>query len=136
MTTSLELCGLAGLASRGENARIETQRARFKFRAHIAIAAVTAACACSNPPEPATRAQLDARLARAYQSACASCHARPGTGAPLVGDDRDWRARRAKGLDVLVANTVNGYRGMPPLGTCGLCSEQDLRGLAAYLAGL
>ena len=53
----------------------------------------------------------------------------------MVGDARAWAKRRAQGSDVLVAHTVNGYRGMPPLGACGACSEDDLRALVAYLAG-
>jgi len=36
---------------------------------------------------------------------------------------------------VLLAHTVNGYRGMPPLGACGSCSEADLRALVVYLSG-
>jgi cytochrome c5 len=34
----------------------------------------------------------------------------------------------------LLASTVAGVGGMPPLGTCGLCSEDDLRELIAYMA--
>ena len=97
---------------------------------------LAAACSRSGDAPPATRAQLSPDGARAYQTACASCHARPGTGAPLVGDDATWAKRRAQGADVLLAHTVNGYRGMPPLGTCGLCSEAELRALVAYMAGL
>ena len=40
------------------------------------------------------------------------------------------------GAVVVLVHTVDGYRGMPPLGTCGLCSEQDLRELVRYMAGL
>ena len=54
----------------------------------------------------------------------------------LVGDAAAWETRREKGIETLLANTVNGYRGMPPLGTCGFCSEPDLRDLIAYMAGL
>ena len=36
----------------------------------------------------------------------------------------------------LLVHTVDGYRGMPPLGTCGLCSEDDFRELIRYMAGL
>lgn len=97
---------------------------------------LAAACSRSGETPPASRAQLSPDGARAYQTACASCHARPGTGAPLVGDDHAWAKRRAQGANVLLAHTVNGYRGMPPLGTCGLCSEAELRALVAYMAGL
>jgi cytochrome c5 len=97
---------------------------------------LAAACSRSGDPPPGSRAQLSPDGARAYQTACASCHARPGTGAPLTGDDAAWAERRAQGAEVLLAHTVNGYRGMPPLGTCGLCSEAELRTLVAYVAGL
>lgn len=95
-----------------------------------------ASCSRSDEAAPATRAQLGSDGARIYQTACASCHARPGTGAPLTGNATAWAKRRAQGADVLLAHTVNGYRGMPPLGTCGLCSESELRELVAYMAGL
>lgn len=97
---------------------------------------LAAACSRNGETPPASRAQLSPDAARAYQTACASCHARPGTGAPLVGDDHTWAKRSAQGANVLLAHTVNGYRGMPPLGTCGLCSEAELRALVAYMAGL
>lgn len=99
------------------------------------LAGALAACSRSDAP-PAPRAELSPAAAREYQTACASCHARPGTGAPLTGDASAWADRRAQGADVLLEHTVNGYKGMPPLGTCGLCSEAELRELVAYMAGL
>jgi cytochrome c5 len=102
----------------------------------FALVCLAAACARSDERAPAVARQLEPALARTYQSACASCHARIGTGAPLVGSDADWSARRAEGLDVLLVHTVNGFRGMPPLGGCGLCSEADLRTLVSYVAGV
>ncbi|MFI5315552.1 MAG: c-type cytochrome [Myxococcota bacterium] len=102
----------------------------------FALVCLAAACTRSGDREPVRSVQLEPALARTYQSACASCHARAGTGAPLVGSEADWRARRAQGLDVLLAHCVNGFAGMPPLGGCGLCSESDLRALVAYTAGV
>jgi len=99
--------------------------------------AFCALVACSRSADaPTARAELSPAAARAWQTACASCHARPGTGAPLAGDDKDWAERRAQGAEVLLAHTVNGYKGMPPLGTCGLCNEAELRELVAYVSGL
>ena len=105
-------------------------------RTALVTALLTAACSRSGEVDPATRAQLSAEGARIYQTACASCHARAGTSAPLTGDTAAWSSRRTQGADVLLAHTVNGYRGMPPLGTCGLCSEAELRELIVYMAGL
>ena len=101
----------------------------------IALACFVGLAACGEPEPPAAIALSDAN-ARTYQAACATCHARPGIGAPVTGVEADWRERRAQGLDVLLVHTVEGFRGMPPLGTCGLCSEADLRALVAYMAGL
>jgi cytochrome c5 len=94
-----------------------------------ALVASAVAPAAADPP-------LAPREARIYQQICAQCHARPGIGVPQVGDPAAWRERAARGLDALVASTVNGVRGMPPLGTCSFCSEGDFRELAAFMAGL
>ena len=79
---------------------------------------------------------LDARQARAFATICARCHTRPGIGVPVIGDDQAWAPRRAKGLEVLLRHTIEGFGDMPPLGTCGSCSEADFRRLVALVAGL
>lgn len=84
----------------------------------------------------AASVRLDERQALLFQQTCARCHVQPGTGAPQVGDPAGWQERNAQGFERLFANTVNGVRGMPPLGTCGGCSEDDLRALVAFVAGL
>ena len=70
------------------------------------------------------------------RSVCAPCHARPGSGAPLMGDAAAWAPRLEVGFEVLVARTVDGYRTMPPLGTCGSCGEADFRVLVSAVSGL
>ena len=105
-------------------------------RRSLALALLVGLCACGEEREPAAVVALSDAHARTYQAACAGCHARPGIGAPLTGVDADWRERREQGIDVLLVHTVDGYRGMPPLGTCGLCAEQDFRALIRYMAGL
>ena len=95
-----------------------------------AWAAIVAGVAVADEPV------LELRQQRLFQQACAYCHLRPGLGVPLVGDAAAWEERRAQGFETLLANTVNGVRDMPPLGTCGACSEDDLRRLVAFVAGL
>jgi cytochrome c5 len=107
----------------------------MRRRLTLALVCLAASCSRAGDREPAAAAQLTAAQARAYQSICATCHARPDTGAPLVGDEAAWRGRRALGADLLLAHAVNGYRGMPPLGSCGACSEADLRALVVYVSG-
>lgn len=84
----------------------------------------------------ATAGSLPPRQARIHQQICATCHTRPGIGVPLVGDESAWASRRERGLTALVEATVNGVGGMPPLGTCSFCTQEDLELLVAYLAGI
>lgn len=76
----------------------------------------------------------DPVLADIYQQTCMACHTRPASGAPQTGDAADWEARLAKGADVLLDNTINGYRGMPPLGSCMDCGEEDFNALIDFMA--
>ena len=66
---------------------------------------------------------------------CMQCHARPDTGAPFIGVKEDWTEAVARGEDAMLVNVVQGIRGMPPLGYCSACSEEDLRVLIRTLSG-
>jgi cytochrome c5 len=78
--------------------------------------------------------RLDERQARLFSQACAHCHLQPDIQVPVLGIDADWKKRRARGFDSMLANTINGFGDMPPLGTCGACSEVDFRALVSFLA--
>ena len=80
--------------------------------------------------------ELSSREAFVLGQICAQCHARPGIGAPLIGDEEEWRPRRAGGFDRLLTNTIEGYLGMPPLGTCSFCTEDELRRLVSIISGM
>ena len=105
---------------------------RVFVRAGLVAAAILVAGSPAEPEQPI----LGKRQARIFQQACAHCHVRPGIGVPLVGDSVAWEERRSKGFEVLLANTVSGIGGMPPLGTCSFCTEEDFRRLVAFVAGL
>ncbi len=79
---------------------------------------------------------LSAIQVQQYQNVCARCHARPDSGAPLVGDAAAWSTRNTGGFDQLLKRSVDGWQTMPPLGTCGSCSEADLRALVAYVSSV
>lgn len=80
-------------------------------------------------------AQADARQTSLLVNNCLQCHAHPETGAPLIGASDDWQAAVAEGEDAMLVNVVKGIRGMPPLGYCSACDEQDLRVLIRVLTG-
>jgi len=69
-----------------------------------------------------------------YQHACASCHDKGINKAPRIGDYPAWKARLAKGLDVLMHNTLKGYKNMPPKGGCTWCSNKQVIEAVKYMA--
>lgn len=62
-----------------------------------------------------------------YATACASCHDSGAAGAPVTGVADDWADRREKGMDTLYANAIDGIGGMPAMGLCTDCSEEEIR---------
>lgn len=76
-----------------------------------------------------------ARLGTLYVQTCMACHTSPGSGAPQAGDRAAWGPRLAQGMDTLLAHTIDGFRGMPPLGSCMDCSEAEFEGLVRFMAG-
>ena len=68
-----------------------------------------------------------------FNSYCTSCHSSGTTGAPPIGNLEAWAARIKGGKDLLLDHAVNGYRGMPPGGTCGNCSDEELAATIEYI---
>lgn len=64
---------------------------------------------------------------------CLQCHARVGTHAPLIGNAKHWRARIAQGENTMLKNTIEGFNGMPPAGSCSSCNEEDLRAIIRFM---
>ena len=73
--------------------------------------------------------ELTPRESHAYTQICAYCHARAETSAPVMGETEG-------GFEGLVRNTIVGIGNMPPLGTCGYCTETEIRNLVATMSGL
>ena len=68
-----------------------------------------------------------------YNASCAACHGTGAAGAPKVGDKAAWSARAEKGLDGLLKTAVSGLNAMPPKGTCGDCSDEELKAAIAFM---
>lgn len=68
-----------------------------------------------------------------YNSFCMACHATGAAGAPKVGDKAAWAPRANKGLDGLLATANSGLNAMPPKGTCGDCSDDELKGAIRHM---
>lgn len=77
----------------------------------------------------------DAAVMGKWARSCALCHITGEAGAPVVGDQDEWRRRLAQGEQAILENVLNGYNSMPPLGYCMACEVSDFRAMIAYMAG-
>jgi len=69
-----------------------------------------------------------------YNRFCFSCHQGGIAGAPRFGDAEAWAPRIAKGPELLLATTKTGIPpGMPAMGLCTSCTEQDLIDVIDYM---
>lgn len=107
----------------------------FRFAA-VAALLVLAACGPSQPPAQPAKALVEADPAtmQLYNRSCISCHSSGAGGAPRTGDQQAWAPRMAKGMEVLLDNTINGFNGMPPMGMCMDCDAGQFESLIRYMA--
>lgn len=69
-----------------------------------------------------------------YNTACVACHASGVLGAPKKGDLVAWQTRiDEKTFDTVWQNAINGIGGMPPMGTCGDCSNDDIKAAIEFM---
>jgi len=68
-----------------------------------------------------------------YDQFCFACHASGVGGAPLLGNAEQWQPRVDKGMDALMASTLNGLNAMPAKGTCMNCSDDELNAAVTYM---
>lgn len=68
-----------------------------------------------------------------FNSACTFCHSTGAAGAPKVGDKAAWAPRLEKGMETLVKNSKSGIGGMPPMGMCTTCTDEDFKALIEYM---
>jgi len=68
-----------------------------------------------------------------YATTCFACHDTGAAGAPKKGDAAAWGKYTAKGIDDMLKNAISGVGAMPPRGTCGNCSDAELRDTIQYI---
>lgn len=68
-----------------------------------------------------------------YNVSCVACHDYGVAGAPKMGDVAAWANRLQQGIETVYANAINGIRGMPAMGTCMDCTEDDIRSTIDYM---
>jgi len=81
------------------------------------------------PPRPAAQRSGES----VYNASCTACHGTGAAGAPKLGDRAAWSSRIAQGKSVLLKHALQGYKSMPPKGTCVACSEEEIGAAIDYL---
>jgi cytochrome c5 len=89
-----------------------------------AVTAVAATAAASNEPRSGEAV---------YNTACTACHSSGAGGAPIVGDGAAWADRIAQGNDTLYTHAIKGIKGMPAMGLCMDCSEEEIKVAVDYM---
>ena len=87
--------------------------------------AASAVAVSSGPKDPAD----------VYAGKCAGCHDTGAGGAPKVGVAGEWAARIASGNESLYSNAINGINGMPAMGLCMDCSDDDIKAIVDLMVG-
>jgi len=112
-----------------------------RLLAGLSLLAALGACH-ERPPTPPTDADVlaaerlrpaRADLAATYERSCMACHG-VRSAAPLTGHAESWRPRLAQGMDTLLRHSREGLRGMPAMGLCPDCGEQDLSDLITFMS--
>ena len=88
---------------------------------------------CGAPAAAATGTGLSA--SEIYGQYCTACHGTGAAGAPKTGDKAAWSARIAQGMDALFVGALNGKNGMPARGTCGNCSDDEIKATVKEIVG-
>lgn len=92
------------------------------------------ACATAAPAAAASAAPAAARSAdEIFNTVCAACHATGAAGAPKAGDAAAWAPRIAQGKETLYKHALGGFNMMPPKGTCGNCSDDEIKSVVDLL---
>ncbi len=103
----------------------------------VIVAALFATANIADSSEPLQLAQLSDgfNAEQTYMASCFACHSTGAAGAPKVGAGMlaEWTPRLEKGLDAVVANSINGVNTMPAKGLCFDCTDDDLRALVEYM---
>lgn len=69
-----------------------------------------------------------------FNGKCTMCHGTGLMGAPKFGDAAAWGPRVAdRKLEGLYTNAIKGFNAMPPKGTCGDCSDDEIKSTVKYI---
>ena len=68
-----------------------------------------------------------------FKATCTMCHTAGVAGAPKLGDKAAWAPRVAKGKEALYTSALKGIRARPAKGTCGNCTDGEIKKAVDYM---
>jgi cytochrome c5 len=68
-----------------------------------------------------------------YAALCKTCHEAGVAGAPITGSEQFTARLAEKGLDMLVANAINGLNVMPPRGGNPALTDEQIRAAVEFM---
>ena len=93
----------------------------------------TGAPMVAGAPKAAPAASAARTGEQVYNASCQACHATGAAGAPKLGDKNAWAPRIQQGMEMLMTHALKGFNAMPARGTCGNCSDQEIRGAIEFM---
>ncbi|MGS2719498.1 c-type cytochrome [Paraglaciecola aestuariivivens] len=112
-----------GLSVQAQDMTDDEIKARIQPIGKVHVAGAKAATASAGPRSGA----------EVYNKACVACHSVGVMNAPKLKDTADWTPRLEKGFDTVWKNAINGIGGMPPMGTCGDCSNDEIKAAIEHM---
>lgn len=88
---------------------------------------------CGQAPAAAADSGEPRSGEQVYNASCMACHSTGAGGAPKLGDGAVWADRVAQGNDTLYQHAIEGVRGMPAMGMCMDCSEDEIKLAVDYI---
>lgn len=88
----------------------------------------------TNKAEVKQVSQVSRDITKLYQRSCIACHGSGSGGAPVSFSPKAWQPRLKKGMPVLVNNVMKGMVGMPAMGYCTDCTEQEIEAMIRFMA--
>ncbi len=124
--------GIGGMPAKGNCMSCTDQNIKDAVDYMVAAAGKSTAGASSakTPYVPDTSL---ARGKQVYTQVCSICHDKGELGAPIIGDKQTWAPLIAKNMDILVYNSIHGYKGHPPKGACYQCTSADIIAAVKYM---
>lgn len=69
-----------------------------------------------------------------YEKVCKMCHGSGAMGAPKAGSGAWKKLLADEGIDELTRDAIKGKGSMPAKGTCGDCSEAEIKAAIEHMA--